>query len=68
MPCSGASHGGREVSQGAKETGYGQKRSAEDTGGKVKFEVFGEEMLEKKVSMSGNSGRIISGPIGSPVR
>jgi putative transposon-encoded protein len=24
---------------------------------RVKFEVYGEEMLEKKVSLSGNSGR-----------
>jgi putative transposon-encoded protein len=30
--------------------------------GKVKFEAFGEEMLEKKVSMSGNSGRIYLPP------
>ena len=30
--------------------------------GKVKFEVYGEEMLEKKVSMSGNSGRIYLPP------
>jgi putative transposon-encoded protein len=30
--------------------------------GKVKFEVFGEEMLEKVVSLSGNSGRIYLPP------
>jgi len=30
--------------------------------GKVKFEAFGEEMLEKKVSLSGNSGRIYLPP------
>ena len=29
---------------------------------KVKFEAFGEEMLEKKVSLSGNSGRIYLPP------
>jgi putative transposon-encoded protein len=29
---------------------------------KVKFEVYGEEMLEKKVSLSGNSGRIYLPP------
>ncbi len=28
----------------------------------VKFEVFGEEMLEKKVKLSGNSGRIYLPP------
>lgn len=29
---------------------------------KVKFEVFGEEMLEKNVKSSGNSGRIYLPP------
>ncbi len=28
----------------------------------VKFEVFGEEMLEKRVKLSGNSGRIYLPP------
>ena len=30
--------------------------------GKVKFEVYGQEMLEKRVSQSGNSGRIYLPP------
>ena len=30
--------------------------------GKVKFEVYGEEMIEKKVKMSGNSGRVYLPP------
>ena len=30
--------------------------------GKVKFEVYGEEMLEKRVRMSGNSGRVYLPP------
>jgi putative transposon-encoded protein len=30
--------------------------------GKVKFEVFGEEMLEKEVKLSGNSGRVYLPP------
>lgn len=30
--------------------------------GKVKFEVYGEEMLEKEVKMSGNSGRVYLPP------
>jgi len=34
----------------------------EMTRGKVKFEAFGEEMIEKKVSLSGNSGRIYLPP------
>ena len=29
---------------------------------KVKFEIYGEEMLEKKVNLSGNSGRIYLPP------
>jgi hypothetical protein len=29
---------------------------------KVKFEVYGEQMLEKKASLSGNSGRIYLPP------
>ena len=31
-------------------------------GNKVKFEVYGEEMLEKDVKMSGNSGRVYLPP------
>lgn len=30
--------------------------------GKVKFEVYGEEMIEKKVRLSGNSGRVYLPP------
>ena len=29
---------------------------------KVKFEVYGEEMIEKKVRLSGNSGRVYLPP------
>jgi putative transposon-encoded protein len=29
---------------------------------KVKFEIFGEEMLEKQVKLSGNSGRVYLPP------
>ena len=29
---------------------------------KVKFEIFGEEMLEKEVKLSGNSGRVYLPP------
>ncbi len=29
---------------------------------KVKFEVYGEEMIEKKVKLSGNSGRVYLPP------
>ena len=30
--------------------------------GKVKFEVYGEEMIEKSVKLSGNSGRVYLPP------
>ena len=30
--------------------------------GNVKFEVYGEEMIEKKVKLSGNSGRVYLPP------
>ena len=32
------------------------------TEGKVKFEVYGEEMIEKRVRLSGNSGRVYLPP------
>ena len=32
------------------------------TRGKVKFEVYGEEMVEKIVKLSGNSGRVYLPP------
>jgi putative transposon-encoded protein len=42
----------------------GRKGSALRSQGpkKVKFEMFGEEMLEKQVKLSGNSGRIYLPP------
>ncbi len=40
----------------------GKRTVLEMARGKVKFEAFGEEMLEKKVSLSGNSGRIYLPP------
>jgi putative transposon-encoded protein len=38
--------------------------------GKVKFEVYGEEMVEKVVKLSGNSGRVYLPPdwVGSRVK
>jgi putative transposon-encoded protein len=36
--------------------------SAEEMAKKVKFEIYGEEMLEKEVKLSGNSGRIYLPP------
>ena len=36
--------------------------SGEILQGNVKFEVYGEEMIEKKVKLSGNSGRVYLPP------
>lgn len=36
--------------------------AAEIITGKVKFEVYGEEMIEKTVKLSGNSGRVYLPP------
>ncbi len=38
------------------------KPSSEETRGRVKFEVYGEEMVEKTVKLSGNSGRVYLPP------
>ena len=39
-----------------------KKFVAESGNNKVKFEIFGEEMLEKRVKASGNSGRVYLPP------
>ena len=39
-----------------------QDATAERPRGKVKFEVYGEEMVEKVVKLSGNSGRVYLPP------
>ncbi|MGA3113049.1 MAG: DUF2080 family transposase-associated protein [Syntrophobacteraceae bacterium] len=43
-------------------TDHSPGNKAEATLRKVKFEVFGEEMLEKQVKPSGNSGRVYLPP------
>ena len=46
-----------------KEGNHRDTASAKVTpGSKVKFEVYGEEMLAKSVKMSGNSGRVYLPP------
>jgi putative transposon-encoded protein len=55
----------REKSQDpSKEEETGRTR------GRVKFEVYGEEMVEKQVKLSGNSGRVYLPPdwVGSWVK
>jgi len=36
--------------------------TAESINAKVKFEIYGEEMIEKMVKLSGNSGRVYLPP------
>jgi putative transposon-encoded protein len=36
--------------------------STTDPSSRVKFEIFGEEMIEKRVKASGNSGRVYLPP------
>ena len=36
--------------------------TSESTNTKVKFEIYGEEMIEKEVKLSGNSGRVYLPP------
>jgi putative transposon-encoded protein len=45
-----------ETSSQSEETPSESSRS------KVKFEIYGEEMLEKEVKSSGNSGRVYLPP------
>lgn len=45
-----------------KETEKDNTNNTGDTQGRVKFEVYGEEMLEKEVKLSGNSGRVYLPP------
>ena len=41
-----------------REKKHNNDFSTELTSSKVKFEVYGEEMLEKEIKTSGNSGRV----------
>ncbi len=47
-----------------------EKNEPDYTRRKVKFEVYGEEMIEKTVNSSGNSGRVYLPPewIGTKVK
>ena len=38
------------------------QNNPENAKSKVKFEIFGEEMIEKTVKLSGNSGRVYLPP------
>jgi putative transposon-encoded protein len=42
--------------------GNGREPVVDAPNSKVKFEIYGEEMLEKRVKSSGNSGRVYLPP------
>ena len=44
------------------ETVEDKDYAAEEPKSKVKFEIYGEEMIEKRVKSSGNSGRVYLPP------
>jgi len=54
----------------ATENGKEEKIEPDYVRRKVKFEVYGEEMIEKTVNSSGNSGRVYLPPewIGTKVK
>jgi putative transposon-encoded protein len=45
-----------------KSAGSGDAEEREVPKNKVKFEIYGEEMIDKKVKSSGNSGRVYLPP------
>ena len=49
--------------QKSTESNAGDAETAADAlSSKVKFEIYGEEMIEKRVKSSGNSGRVYLPP------
>lgn len=47
-----------ETENAARRKRSGAEEKASDARHKAKFEVYGEEMIEKEVKQSGNSGRV----------
>jgi putative transposon-encoded protein len=45
-----------------KKRDYSQENPPRPNKDKVKFEIYGEEMIEKRVKLSGNSGRVYLPP------
>ena len=48
--------------QNKKPEAVKKDSAAESPNSKVKFEIYGEEMIEKRVKSSGNSGRVYLPP------
>jgi len=53
-----------EKARGKRRTSlpFSTTSTTRNSGEKAKFEVFGEEMIEKEVKQSGNSGRVYLPP------
>jgi len=51
-----------QASNNDKETTVEAANNMDDSKNKVKFEIYGEEMIEKRVKSSGNSGRVYLPP------
>jgi putative transposon-encoded protein len=52
----------REKSKGSSPENGEAAMTSEEQRRKAKFEVYGEEMIEKEVKQSGNSGRVYLPP------
>jgi putative transposon-encoded protein len=58
----------KKLSKNLLDDGDGRPETGENgsptttQGNRVKFEIFGEEMIEKRVKASGNSGRVYLPP------
>jgi putative transposon-encoded protein len=53
----------KDKNQNGNQSTDAQKETIGDTlNNKVKFEIYGEEMIEKRVKSSGNSGRVYLPP------
>lgn len=50
------------MTSATKSTDIHARKETPITKNKVKFEIYGEEMIEKKVKSSGNSGRVYLPP------
>ena len=51
-----------QTSDNDKEPAVDAPKAPESPSNKVKFEIYGEEMIEKRVKSSGNSGRVYLPP------
>lgn len=54
--CTRKTNASKDITAGVTETAVEMAKS------KVKFEIYGEEMIEKIVKLSGNSGRVYLPP------